>query len=276
MPPPSITNYNSSCYLTSAVHCLLLVTRDLPDPPRWLYEIQRAASKGQKVSGRDVVGTYGRAGGEHQGQGDPAEAIDVLLDKMPEVAKHVRGALRHSTVCRKHGHVSKHSENFNVLDVGATADMVDACSCFEQLCAPVELADHKCYECGLLEFGDKVRDAKDPDKIITPGASVHRRQVQRISNFLILQVRRLFVGRKLRTPILLQDELEDESGNHYYLQGIVVHHGSAAGGHYNTYVRDFDGWWLCDDETVEARPRGYNEDLVKKNGVLFVYKIKRK
>jgi ubiquitin C-terminal hydrolase len=273
-PPVRVENWNASCYLTATVHCLLVVARRLRDVPKWLQEMQIGASRGQAVHGKDVVAKYTQAGGKHVGQGDPAEALDVFLDKMPSLASAVQGSIRHSSVCSRKGHVSLHTEAFRVLDIGANPNLSDASACFEHLCAPVDIPDHKCRECGVEEHGkEKIEEHKDPDKIITPGPSVHRRQIKSVSRFLILQVRRLVLGRKLKTPIEFQDFLTDDNGNKYTLQAIVVHHGIASGGHYTTYVNQDGQWWDCDDGNVSPCPLGYDARMVDTNGVLYVYSI---
>lgn len=56
----------------------------------------------------------------------------------------------------------------------------------------------------------------------------------------------------------------------YELMSSMNHSGSTGGGHYIAYVKDTEGWWRCDDQTITAMTEQEIQKVVQ-TGYVFIY-----
>ena len=63
-------------------------------------------------------------------------------------------------------------------------------------------------------------------------------------------------------PFCSPDRLDPNRGDHYELQGVVIHHGRGSdSGHYTCYVNRGQTWWHCNDLDVEPLKCSVEEAL---------------
>lgn len=164
------------------------------------------------------------------------------------------------TTCQACGTVSHRWEPYNSLKISVPPDgsidtPVEILTMLHEDMAPECIEGYQCEKCPKRTTAKRVMS------------------IWSLPKSLILVLKRFtHTGRKIHTqiaplpsivnftPFYSEDSPEKEgkggqgAATHYTLRGIVDHHGGAGGGHYTAQCRNDDGWYIYDDEGVQAMP----------------------
>jgi len=75
---------------------------------------------------------------------------------------------------------------------------------------------------------------------------------------------------KIVSPVTIPFETTI-GGKQYSLYGVVIHEGSASGGHYTSYVKSLNKWYLYDDSRITEFNWDYISKDVEKNAYIMFY-----
>lgn len=94
------------------------------------------------------------------------------------------------------------------------------------------------------------------------------------SDYLIFHTARVLPGIKLNTKVGIPETIKNKNNNkEYELTIVTVHIGGAFGGHYISFFKFNNIWYLYDDASGDIKPVDFEKykDLVSKNSSLIFY-----
>ena len=196
-------------------------------------------------------------------QMDAQEFICCLLDKLDEtlpskpVTNSVIGSYQHVIISTTPGKEwsCENSENFTTLslEVLGQKDIQDSFNAFK---IPDVIPEYNTDEVGQVQAERHNSILKAPDVLIA--------QLKRF-DFDLETCERKKINSEYKFPIkldispIMSKSQQGEPCN-YELAGVIIHSGSAGGGHYYSYVRDIhneDQWLNCNDSSVSQITETY-------------------
>lgn len=184
------------------------------------------------------------------------------------------GKLRSQVKCLSCGYCSDSFEPFLALSLDVAKGNTFE-ECIRHFCAPETLeGDNKyqCSGCSKLSKAKKRMTIFKPPRILTVHFlrfTMTGRKINKHITFPKSFNLRVFVSENVDSKLP-----KDQQSNHIYsLYGVIVHAGkSSKCGHYYSFVKHGDKWYMCNDERItEVRDI---DQVLKQNAYMLVYKYK--
>jgi ubiquitin C-terminal hydrolase len=248
-PPPLLRNDENNCYINSAVQSLITVNQTCPrkDRPAMPAELRVAPVP-------DATGYYNKCAAKakakpHTGrQGSSVEAFQTMVEADAGANALLRGCLFKDVKCQRCANLSRTRMPFVVLDIPLNTDSGrpagTIAECFLGLFRTSRVPDYQC-------------DSTRCKGIHGPAEITHRMDEECYPRFFAIELQR-GVGMSKRsgqhvefgyelniTPRYTDGQVGDPMMHE--LVAVVMHTGSVGSGHYTSYQRRQDKWYMCDD-----------------------------
>lgn len=271
-PPPLLRNHAANCYINTAVHTLITLNQACPrkDRPALSAELRAAVPDATAYYNKCAAALGAKP---HRGaQGSAIDALQTMAEADAGFEALLRGCLFKDVKCHRCGNLSRTRMPFLTLEVplntagGRPANTI--ADCFAGLFQTSRVSD---YECNAAACNGR----RGPAEI------THSMDEERYPRFFAVELQRGVAagqrsGRGIEfgyTLSIIQRYPDGQAGPtlDHDLVAVVMQRGSVGGGHYLSYQRRGDKWYLCDD--VKPDPAVEVDGLIDDgSAVLLLYR----